>query len=66
MVRTTKAQRETLKRKCIEQNWSLSRQNKPLFTYRQFRRTVEAGFGYIIVPCKGNLVGIEPDGYAHT
>ena len=39
---------------------------RPLMLVRALRRTVEAGFGYIMVPCKGNLVGIEPDGYAHT
>ena len=66
MVRTTKAQRETLKRKCVEQNWSLARQNKPLFTYREFRRTVHAGWGCIMVQWCGMWVGIEPDGYAHT
>ena len=66
MVRTTKAQRVTLKRKCIEQNWSLSRQNKPLLTYRAFRRTVQGGWGCIMVQWCGMWVGIEPDGYAHT
>ena len=66
MVRTTKAQRETLKRKCVEQNYMLKMACRPLLTYRAFRRTVEAGFGYIMVPCKGEWVGIEPDGHAHT
>ena len=66
MVRTTRDQRETLKRKCIEQNWGLSQRNMPLLSYREFRRMVEQGWGCIMVPCKGDMLGIEPDGYAHT
>ena len=66
MVRTTREQRETLKRKCIEQNWGLSRRNMPLLSYREFRRTVAAGWGCIMVPWCGMSLGIEPDGYAHT
>ena len=71
MVRTTREQRETLKRKWVEQNrcraandWDWS----PL-TYREFRRLVQPFFdntGCIIVPWCGMWVGIERDGYAHT
>ena len=69
MVRTTKAQRKTLKRKCIEQNRGLSRNLRTLVSYRAFRRTVETllgGNGCIMVPWCGMWLGIETDGYAHT
>ena len=66
MVRTTRAQRETLKRKCAEQNYTRKLALRPPLTYREFRRTVVSGFGYIMVPWCGMWVGIEPDGYAHT
>ena len=66
MIRTTKAQRETLKRKCIEQNYTLKMACRPLLTYRAFRRTVEAGWGCIMVYWCHMWLGIEPDGYAHT
>ena len=38
---------------------------RPL-TYLQFRRTVAAGWGCIMVKWCNMWVGIEPDGYAHT
>ena len=66
MVRTTREQRETLKRKWGEENYVRKMAQRPPLTYLQFRRGVEAGFGYIMVPFKGQWLGIEPDGYAHT
>ena len=69
MIRTTKAQRMTLKRKWLEQNRGLSRNLRTLVSYRAFRRTVRTlfgGNGCIMVPWCGMWVGIETDGYAHT
>ncbi len=66
MVKTTREQRETLKRKCVEQNWGFARRNMPLLSYREFRRAVKPGWGCIMVKWCGMWLGIEPDGYAHT
>ncbi len=66
MIKTTREQRETLKRKLMEENYVRKMAFRPPLTYRQFRRSVEASFGYIMVPFKGQWLGIEPDGYAHT
>ena len=69
MVRTTREQRETLKRKCYEQNHGRKQRGETLLTYREFRRTVEGlfgGNGCIMVKWCGMWLGIEPDGYAHT
>jgi len=35
-------------------------------TYMKFRRTVEQGFDYILVPFCGIWLGIEKDGYTHS
>ncbi len=35
-------------------------------TYMEFRRTVEPGWGCIMVPWCGMWLGIEPDGYTHS
>ncbi len=66
MVRTTREQRETLKRKWVEQNYRRKMNWQHALTYSQFRRTVEAGCGCIMVLWCGMWLGIEPDGYAHT
>ncbi len=66
MVRTTREQRETLKQKWVQQNWGLSRNNRTLLTYREFRQTVQPGWGCIMVFWCNMWLGIEPDGYAHT
>jgi len=58
MTRLTRDQRKSLKAIYDRQPLGV--------TYRQFRRTVEPGFGYVMVPWCGMYVGIEPDGYAHT
>ena len=34
--------------------------------YRAFRRTVQPGFGCIMVPWHNMWLGIEPDGYTHS
>ena len=69
MVRTTREQRETLKRKWTDQNYSRKMARRPPLTYLHFRRTVEGlfgGNGCIMVPWCGMWLGIEPDGCAHT
>ena len=38
-----------------------------VLTYRQFRRTVQAGYDRLImVPWSGMVLGIEADGYTHS
>ena len=69
MVRTTREQRETLKRKCEMQNQSRAAAGWELIPYRAFRRLVTPyfdGTGCIMVPWCGMWLGIERDGYAHT
>lgn len=34
--------------------------------YRTFRRTVQQGWGCIMVPFAGMWLGIESDGYTHS
>ncbi len=66
MVKTTREQRETLKQKCAQQNYGRKQRGETLLTYREFRRTVQSGWGCIMVEWCGMWLGIEPDGYAHT
>ncbi len=66
MIRTTREQRETLKVKCKQQNYGRKQRGETLLTYREFRRTVQDGWGCIMVEWCGMWLGIEPDGYAHT
>lgn len=35
-------------------------------TYRQFRKRVNGGFGFVTVYWLGMWLGIERDGYTHT
>lgn len=66
MVKTTRLQREALKRvfdRCpiIE--------NDRQITYCQFRKSVQplfGGDGCILVKWAGMWLGIEPDGYTHS
>jgi len=65
MVRTTRAQREALKRVFMR----VVHAQKPSATparYRDFRRKVEPGPGCIMIPYAGMWLGIEPDGYTHS
>ncbi len=66
MIKTTREQRETLKVKCMQQNYGRRQRGETLLTYREFRRTVQDGWGCIMVEWCGMWLGIEPDGYAHT
>jgi len=59
MIVLTKEQRLALKR-IYDREW-----NKP-DSYLAFRRTVGYGFGCIMVPWCGMVLGIEPDGYTHS
>lgn len=62
MVKTTRQQRVALK-----EIWKRTIGGKPNpLTYREFRRTVSPGLGYIMVPWAGMWLGIEPDGYTHS
>lgn len=54
----TKEQRKALHNKWLDDSQGL--------TYRQFRRTVVSGWGYIMVPWCKMWLGIEIDGYTHS
>jgi hypothetical protein len=66
MVNTTKPQRQALKRVYDRIVDSQAEKGKRIPRYRDFRKTVAPGYGYIIVPFAGMLLGIEPDGYTHS
>ena len=57
-MRINKRQAKSLKRKWEQDSQGMS--------YLQFRRTVEAGWGCIMVRWCGMTLGIEPDGYTHS
>ena len=57
-MKLTREQRVTL---CAK--W---KQDDQGMTYLQFRRTVQQGWGCIMVQWCGMWLGIEPDGYPHT
>jgi hypothetical protein len=58
MVQLNKAQRQSLLRKWLQDNQSLS--------YLQFRRTVQPGWDCVMVKWCGMWLGIERDGYTHS
>ena len=55
----TREQRIALKR-IYDRDW-----NKPT-SYLEFRRTVQLGWDYILVPFCGIYLGIEEDGHTHS
>ena len=55
VTRITKEQQIAIKRKYTEDNQGL--------TYLQFRRTVQHGYGCLMLRWRNMWVGIEPDGY---
>ena len=57
-MRINKLQAKSLKRMWEQDSQGMS--------YLQFRRTVEAGWGCIMVRWCGMTLGIEPDGYTHS
>jgi hypothetical protein len=57
-MKINKAQRNALHRK-----WT---QNDQDMSYLQFRRTVQWGWGCIMVQWSGMWLGIEPDGHTHS
>lgn len=59
MVKLTKEQR-----KALHKLWLRTSGDRP--PYREFRRTVTPGLGWVGVRWCGMYVGIEPDGYTHT
>lgn len=65
MVKTTRAQRESLWKLY---NRALNSDHPETRSYKEFRKTVEAGFlgEYIMVPWAGMVIGIEKDGYTHS
>lgn len=75
MIKTTRAQREALKRvyerhDIVPQPDGAPRRmvNKQPLTYREFRATVKPFFGdsCVMVPAFGMWLGIETDGYTHS
>jgi hypothetical protein len=70
MIKTTRAQREALRRvyrRALEdQRRSMSQPEYISFTYRKFRETVQPGPGCIMVPFASIWLGIEPDGHTHS
>lgn len=57
LVILTKPQRAALKRVWMRERG---------VAYRDFRRKVVPGHGYIMVPFAGMWLGIESDGYTHS
>ena len=64
MVQTTRAQREALQRLYLR--WKGTGDTKAPKSYRELRKRVMPGFGYIGVEWCGMFIGIEKDGYAHS
>lgn len=67
MVKTTKAQRQALKRvydrpHSYRDQYAGNRRQ----SYRAFRKTVQGGPGCIMVAWCGLWLGIELDGYTHS
>ncbi len=58
MIITTKAQRQAIHRKWIQDSQGL--------TYREFRSTVTTGPDCIMVRWCGMWLGIEKDGHTHS
>jgi hypothetical protein len=59
MTILNKAQQRALKA-VYDRDW-----NKPA-SYLAFRRTVQPGWGCVMVEWCGMQLGIEPDGYTHS
>ena len=51
-------------RKALHKVYQRNPDNHP--NYLTFRRTVQQGWGYIMVQWCGMWLGIEPDGYTHS
>ena len=65
MVKTTRAQRESLRR--IHQRIvDAQKPSTSPMPYRRFRAYVRPGPGCIMVPFAGMWLGIEPDGNTHS
>jgi hypothetical protein len=66
MVKTNRAQRVALHKvflRTVADSDSHCAQGR---SYRNFRKTVQPGWGCIMVPFAGMWLGIEPDGYTHS
>lgn len=75
MIKTTRKQREALKRVFDRgplygsDNRTPQCKHEPAKSYRAFRRTVQGTFfmdGCVMVPWCGMWLGIETDGYTHS
>ncbi len=73
MTTLTKEQRRALFRvwrrpASVKLRMTGKRESATGLSYREFRRTVQPGFGgdYIMVPWCGMWLGIEADGYTHS
>lgn len=58
ITKITKEQQIAIKRKYHQDNQGL--------TYLQFRRTVQRGYGCLMLHWCNMWLGIEPDGYTHS
>lgn len=65
MIKTTRAQREALKRVYNRIDSARKPSQRPL-PYRTFRKTVQGGPDCIMVPFAGMWLGIEHDGHTHS
>lgn len=61
MVKLNRAQRQALYRV-----WQRGDTGTGASTYREFRATVQPGWGCVMVQWCGMWLGIEPDGYVHS
>lgn len=73
MVKTTKSQRQAIKRVfdrqplfAGERGALLHHGSERVMTYREFRKTVVSTFDCIMLPWCGMWLGIETDGYTHS
>lgn len=58
MIKANKAQRQAIHRKWKQDNQGM--------TYREFRKTVGAGYDCLMVKWCGMWLGIESNGYTHS
>lgn len=72
MIKTNRAQRLALKQVfdrqplCAPNNHAVRCKHERPISYREFRKTVQGGWGCIMVKWCGMWLGIEPDGYTHS
>jgi hypothetical protein len=50
----------------VAARWANYSPDRPVMTYRQFRKLARVSFGALMVPWCGMWLGIEQDGYTHS